>query len=329
MSETKSRIALIIVNYNGEDFIQACLDAVAQQTLPPARVIVVDNASTDGSLAIAQTHRLQPELICNENNEGFAVANNQAVALVDDCEWIALLNPDTVAERDWLEQLFRGTSKFPHHAAFASLQVAAGTHPLCDGAGDLYHLIGYGWRQAHNLALQDAPSCDAEVFSACAAATLVKRAVFVELGGFDEDFFCYCEDIDFGFRLRLAGYRTVFIASAQVMHVQSGISGVGSEFSQYHGHRNMIWVFLKNMPAPLLFIMLIPNLVMHSLAIVAAARSGRAGLVARAKWHALQGFPEQLAKRKTIQSSRSASLADLLKVMEKSPLSLLRRLGAR
>jgi N-acetylglucosaminyl-diphospho-decaprenol L-rhamnosyltransferase len=91
------------------------------------------------------------------------------------------------------------------------------------------------------------------VFSACGAATLIDRDLFLAMGGFDERFFCYCEDVDLGYRLRLAGETTLLLPAAVVEHVGSASTGVRSDFSIFHGSRNRIWTFIKNTPTPLLF----------------------------------------------------------------------------
>ena len=141
-----------------------------------------------------------------------------------------------------------------------------------------------------------APSSDAprEVFSPCAAAALYRRDALDDVGGFDERYFCYVEDVDLGFRLRLRGHGCLYVPDAVVHHVGSGTTGRGSDFTTYHGHRNLVWTFFKDMPGPLLALYLLPHLVLNLATIAWFATHGRARLILRTKWDALRGLPAVL-----------------------------------
>ena len=142
----------------------------------------------------------------------------------------------------------------PDVAAFASQMRLDATPDRLDGAGDSYHVSGRAWRNGHNAPAADWPAGEHEVFAPCAAAALYRRAAFEEVGGFDESYFCYFEDVDLGFRLRLHGYRSLYVPSSVVRHVSSALSGYRSDFAVYHGERNSVWTFVKNMPAPLFWL---------------------------------------------------------------------------
>lgn len=327
MNIAENTICVVIVNFNGADCIVDCLDALLAQRRPADRVIVIDNASIDNSVALINAHQLKVELICNTQNIGFAAANNQAARLAANCKWLALLNPDTKANDDWLDVLELATGKHPQYPSFASLQLNMADPNVCDGAGDTYHAIGYAWRRAHNLPRSVLKEATEEVFSGCGAAWLLKRDTFLQLGGFDEDFFCYCEDVDLGFRLRLSGYATLFVPEAIVQHQASALSGLDSEFSIYHGQRNVMWVFLKNTPLPLFLLMLLPNLAFNLVGILRFLPTGKAGIALHAKYHALRALPEVLAKRRDIQGSmRTQSTRECLSWLQFSPFTLISRL---
>ncbi|MFK8020920.1 MAG: glycosyltransferase family 2 protein [Pseudomonadales bacterium] len=321
-------ICAIVVNYNGGDYLKACLDSLERQTLAPTRVIVVDNASNDGSAELAAQHSLGVEMIQNIENLGFAAANNQAIEQAQDSEWLALLNPDAEADPEWIESLHAVASKQPSYDSFASLQVAARDSNICDGAGDCYHAVGYGWRRGHNLPLDQNMSDHQEVFSSCAAACLLRRSAVEAVGGFDTQFFCYGEDLDLGFRMRLNGGKALFVKRARVVHHQSAITGERSEFSVYHGQRNLVWVFIKNMPTTLFILMLVPHIILNLGAIVAYSARGQFRTVFRAKLDALRGLKVIWSKRQTIQRRASkVSKTELSQAIDFGVAQLWKRLA--
>ena len=156
----------------------------------------------------------------------------------------------------------------PAAAAFASQMLLASAPDSLDGAGDSYHVSGRAWRNGHRARRASWPPADVEVFAACAAAALYRRAAFDEVNGFDEHYFCYFEDVDLGFRLRLGGYRCLYVHAAVVRHVSSGLAGYRSDFAVYHGERNMVWTFFKDMPGPLLWLYLPQHVVLNLAALL-------------------------------------------------------------
>ena len=201
------KVSVIIVNWNGEQFLDRCLVALMDQTIKPHEIILVDNASTDGSLEIARRFP-SVRLLAQNSNTGFARGNNLAInAAAAGSEWIALLNPDAFPEPRWLEECLLSAQHNPQFDIFASKLLNAADPTVLDGAGDAYHVSGLVWRTAHGIPASALQGSEYEVFSSCAAAALYRRSALLEVGGFDEDFFCYVEDVDLGFRLRLAGSR--------------------------------------------------------------------------------------------------------------------------
>src|SRR5664280_2197517 len=200
-------VSVIIVNWNGGQFLNRCLNAIMDQTVRPREVILVDNASTDESVEIVRRFSFV-RLIALDKNTGFARGNNLAIEEASaESEWIALINPDAFAEPNWLEELISATQRNPEFDVFASKLLNAENPSLVDGAGDAYHVSGRVWRMWRGTQALKKADSECEVFSPCAAAALYRRNALESVGGFDEDFFCYLEDVDLGFRLRLAGYR--------------------------------------------------------------------------------------------------------------------------
>lgn len=308
------KIAVVIVNWNGGVDLTTCLRSLAAQERRPDRVIVVDNGSTDGSLDSALPSFPFVEAIRLGTNVGFAAANNVALRACGECEWVALLNPDAFPTASWLSRLAAAARANPACAAFASQLRSANDRGLLDGIGDVYHVSGLVWRAGHGAPLP-VPEGPREVFSACAAAALYRRDALMEIGGFDERFFCYVEDVDAGFRLRLRGHRCLYVPDAVVHHVGSASSGKGSDFSTYHGHRNLVWTFFKDMPAPLLALYLPQHIMLNVLSVVWFSARGQARTIWRAKWDALRGLPAVLRERRQVQRERRISAVDLRSAM--------------
>ena len=249
---------------------------------------------------------------------GFAAANNQAIRLLPVAKWLALLNPDAFPEADWLEQLMKAARDNPGYSAFASRQLMAASPGLLDGDGDSYHLSGRVWREGYGNPVKLACDEQREVFSPCAAAALYKREALISAGGFDENYFCYVEDVDLGFRLRLLGHRALLVPTAVVFHVGSATTGGRqSDFAVYHGHRNLVWTYVKNMPGYLFWLFLPLHIVMNLAAIVIYTLDGRAGVIFKAKRDALLGLPKTWKNRRRIQAMRSVSPGEILRVLDK------------
>ena len=318
-------VAVVIVNHDAGGFLTRSLACLAEQSILPARIVVFDNASSDGSLAaardfVAKDQRLAPRTVFEESgtNLGFAAANNRAVARCG-TEFVALLNPDAFPEPGWLQALMEAARRHPTAAAFGSRQLLAEAPTLLDGVGDVYHVTGLSWRAGHGCPPTTADDHDREIFSACAAAALYRRAAFVEAGGFDEDFFCYFEDVDLGFRLRLAGHDAVGVSNAVVRHVGGGSSGPGrSDFAVFHGHRNLVWCFVKNMPSQLFWPLLLAHLSQSILTTAVSVTRGEFRTIVKAKWHAVLGLPSCWRKRQMVQARRRASPATVWRSLDKS-----------
>jgi GT2 family glycosyltransferase len=164
-----------------------------------------------------------------------------------------------------------------------------------------------------------------EVFSPCAASALYKADALSQVGGFDEDFFCYMEDIDLGFRLRLAGYRCMTVPDAEVLHVGSATTGKRSPFYVYYGQRNLVWTYFKNMPGVLFWLFLPLHVALNIAGLLRYALSGQFQVVWSAKYDAIHALPKIWKKRRGIQKSRQASLTEILKVLDKRPVPGLGR----
>ena len=249
------KFSVIIVNYNSGAYLAEALRSLQAQTFKDFEVLLIDNASKDTSLS-----DLDPDLLRNvtvlhqDENLGFAKANNIGASAAKG-EWLALLNPDAQAAPEWLETVLDGIKRYPDTLAFASTQIATEDSTILDGVGDEYLVYGIPWRSGFQAPIETRPN-EKECFSPCGASAVYYRQTFLEHGGFDERFFCYCEDVDLGFRMQLAGQRCIFLPNAVVYHAGSAVSGRESYFTTFHGNRNRTWTFVKNMPLPLLVLLM-------------------------------------------------------------------------
>ena len=229
-----------------------------------------------------------------------------------------LLNPDAFPEPDWLEHLVNASKANPDYTMFASRQLMDGDQSLLDGDGDVYHISGLVWRAGHGLPVSGAVHEPQEIFSPCAAAALYRRDALMSVDGFDEDFFCYVEDVDLGFRLRLMGHRCLLVPSAVVRHIGSATTGGHrSDFSVYHGHRNLVWAFVKNMPGWLFWVLLPLHIVMNCATICMFVIRGQGRVILRAKLDSIKGLPGAWSKRKQIQSSRQVTVGNIWRLLDK------------
>lgn len=310
--ETK---CVIVVNWNSGSYLRKCLHAVLNQSIPIKKIVVVDNASSDASLLEAEDLLPHVQLIRLPHNAGFAAGNNIAVKAAEGCEWIAFLNPDAFPEPDWLERLLAAAKSRPEGALFGSRMIQALDLERLDGVGDAYHVSGVHWRIGHGLNVHNPITHNAEVFSVCGAAMLCRRDLFLEVGGFDESFFCYAEDVDLGFRLRLRGYRSWYVHDSIVHHVGSGSTGKRSDFAVYHGHRNLVWAYFKNMPWPLLWLYLPQHVLLNVVSLIHFTFHGKARVIFTAKWSAFRGLLRILRERQKIQRTRHVSSWEIRRTM--------------
>ncbi len=319
---TAPPVRIVIVNYNASAHLARAVVATLAQTYKDFELVVVDNGSTDGSLdALPDDQRLTVRRM--NANLGFAAGNNRgAEGAVG--QWLATLNPDAFPEPGWLEALLAAAVRHPGATMFGSTQLRDSDPARLDGAGDAYFALGLPWRGGHGRPARETPP-EGTCFAPCAAAALYDLAAFREAGGFDERFFCYCEDVDLAFRLRLTGQTCIQVPGAVVRHVGAGTSGAGSDFMHYHSARNRIWMFVKNMPGAL-FWPLLPGFIATNLALLAwGTARGHGAPVWRGMRDAICGIGPAWAARRRIQSARTASAWAIVRALSWSPMRLLAR----
>jgi GT2 family glycosyltransferase len=319
-------VTVVVLCFQSGDTLSRCLASLKAQTVQGFETLLADNASSDGAPQAAA--RADPGLTLLENgcNLGFAAGNNRAAAHARG-RWLILINPDAYAEPGFLAAMLAAAAALPRVRCFTARQRMANDPARLDGLGDAMAGIGFPFRGAYG-APDPGPLPLSEVFSPCGAAMMIDRDLFLSLGGFDERFFCYCEDVDLGYRLRLIGEPVILAAGAVVSHDGSvSTGGRRSDFSVYHGVRNRLWLFVKNTP-PVLLSLTAPFHIAATLAVWARATlHGRAAPVEQALGAALRGLPEIWRSRRSVQASRTVSSWAIGSMMTWNPWFVIRRRG--
>jgi N-acetylglucosaminyl-diphospho-decaprenol L-rhamnosyltransferase len=318
------QVSVVVVTYESGPTLADCLAALKAQTFADHEVILVDNGSADRAAQAAAAADPSLVFIDNGANLGFAAAVNQAARRASG-RWLALLNPDAYAEPAWLERLVAAATAHPDARMFGSRQLMAEDPSRLDGLGDVMAGAGFPFRGGYR---QKDPGLTepCETFSACGGAMLIERELFLGMGGFDERLFCYCEDVDLGYRLRLAGLRTLIAPDAVVRHVGAASSGGRrSDFAYFHGSRNRFWVFVKNTP-PVLFWLTLP-LHLLATAVLFARHATRGELAApmRGLIAGLRGIGVALEARREAQAIRKAGSLEIARAMSWNPVAVMRR----
>lgn len=318
------RFSILIVNYNGGAYLQSALNSLKRQTLRDFEVLLVDNASRDGSVDALDTSGLAAfTLLAESRNHGFAAGNNLAAARATG-DWLVLLNPDAEAAPDWLERIAGAIRRHRDTTMFACLQRDLHDPGRLDGAGDGYFVAGVPWRGAFGHSAAAVPH-EGTCFSPCGASAVYRADIFHRHGGFDERFFCFCEDIDLAFRLRASGETCRFLPEAVIHHAGGGVSGRVSDFALYYGTRNRLWLYIKNMPGWTLWASAPAHAALSALILARGLTNGRFSSTWRGLVAGWRGRAGMLADRKRLAGMRTVTPSRLLAAMCFNPWRFLTR----
>jgi len=325
----KPFFSVLILFWQSEQFLQRCLQSLQAQTFQDFEVILLNNGAVQppDPEILASYQELALKQVHSETNLGFAGGNNLAARSASG-NYLVLLNSDAFPEPDWLATLHQAALTHPGHC-FASRLLQADNLDLLDGEWNVYHASGLAWRKNHNQSAANSTTELRLVMSACAAASAYPRIAFEQVGGFDEDFFAYMEDLDLDMRLQLAGHPFLYLPQATVRHVGSGSTGYRSDFATYYGQRNLIWAFVKNMPGFLFYLLLPAHIFFNLLYLIAGLFMPSCKALFRAKRDALRGLPAMLKKRDTIQRQRKITPLLFAKLLDWNPFSPLVKILAR
>lgn len=241
------KVTVVIPNYNGKHFMEPCLSSLMKQTCKDFEILVVDNASSDGSVSYMKEHYPHIRLISLSKNYGFSKAVNTGITQ-STTPYVILLNNDTTVDPDFIKEMVSAIERSPSLFSVSSKMIQMYHPDLIDSAGDLYTLLGWGICRGTGRPVSNYTRFDL-IFTACAGAAIYRRKIFDRIGLFDESHFAYLEDIDIGYRARIYGYQNGYCPSAKVFHVGSGTSG--SKYNSFKvklSARNSIYLNYKNMP---------------------------------------------------------------------------------
>ncbi len=240
------KTTVVIPNYKGINFIEGCLNSVYKSSIS-LEVIVVDNASADGSLELVRERFPQTRIISFEKNKGFSEAVNAGISAAE-TEYVLLLNNDTVVDVKAVEYLEKELDRYPKAFSASAKLISLKEPEKLDGAGDFYCALGWAFARGKGKS-SDLWSKSDRVFSSCAACALYRKSLFSEIGYFDVKHFAYLEDVDIGYRANICGYPNRYVPEALVYHAGSAVSGSRhNEFKVKLSAANSIYLVYKNMP---------------------------------------------------------------------------------
>ncbi len=254
------KASVIIPNLNGAGWLRDSIESIWAQTMRDFELIVVDNGSTDESLAAARAYRGRAgyTLIENDHNLGFSAAVNQGIRQAKG-EYAVLFNNDAFAEPDWLAQLCAMADANPRAFAVQSLMIRHFERDICDDAGDYVTLFGFACKRGDGFRWQRYTK-PGRIFSACGGASLYRMRILEEIGLFDELFFAYFEDVDISWRANSAGYINLYCPAAKCYHICGATTGAVryNDFKSVQSGRNSILLPYKNMPLLMFLLNLVP-----------------------------------------------------------------------
>ena len=241
------KVSVIIPNYNGMQYVKRCLDSLMEQTLKDWEILFIDNGSADGSRELVEKEYPLVRVIALPENLGFCGAVNIGIHAAT-APYVVLLNNDTEAEPEFLQELYDGIRRKPRAFSGGAMMLQFHDREKIDDAGNFYNALGWAFALGKGKPAADYNK-ERKIFSACGGAAIYRKDLLEELGYFDEEHFAYLEDTDIGYRAQIAGYENWYFPKAKVYHVGSGTSG--SRYNQFkirYSSRNNIYMIYKNMP---------------------------------------------------------------------------------
>lgn len=249
-SNQEVSVSIIIVNWNGKNFLGPCLDSIRGLHYPQSmiEVIVVDNYSNDGSIGFLKEEYPWVRLITLEQNYGFCYPNNLAANIAKG-DYLVLLNNDTIVTPEWLSELVAAVNEDERVVCCASKMLYNDRRNVINTAGGKLTIIGAGFYIGYGDF--DGPKYSIRGLTGfgCGAGVLVQRRVFMRLGGFEDGYFASCEEHDLGMKLWLTGYKVTYVPTAIMYHAESGTFGVRGSidpFKMYYITRNRLFNIVKN-----------------------------------------------------------------------------------
>jgi len=299
--------SVIVPNYNGAAFLPELVESLMLQEGVDIEFILVDNGSHDDYEKILP-HKTK--LIKLGKNYGFAYAVNRGIEIASH-QYIFLLNNDMVLEKNALSQLILFMNTHPQYCFVQPKLRFLKRRNVINNAGDFWSIYGMGVQRGCEEVDQGQYDSICEIFSPTGGAVLYRKELFEKVGKFDERFFCYMEDVDLGFRLRLAGYRGVFLPTSVVYHGFRSTSKKIANFSRFYVMRNTLFTAIKNVPF-LLFLKYLPQFVLGQMRLWVVGVFDRClHLVVKSYFHVILNLPYLIRERRKVQSHRKATVKEI------------------
>jgi hypothetical protein len=318
------RVAVIVPNYNGIGLLPTVIESVRAQSYTDWRLLIVDDASTDGSVAFVTERWPEVTVLSQPINRGFAATVNSGLRAVS-AEYVAILNSDVELEPDWLRWLVWTLDRHPDAGSATGKTLLDGDHAVLDGAGNQMRWSGAATRRGHGSLDRGQYDSPSEVISACAGFALYRCAGFDMVGAFDEDLVAYYEDVDWGLRAQLAGWRCRYEPRAVAYHIGGATHGTAGRYLRLQ-RRNQLLVVVKCFPLPALVVRW-PQIVLGQIVLlVRGVAGGVATIRALAILDAARAAPQFVRKRKLVAQTRTVGMQRLNEVMtaERSTEALAR-----
>lgn len=314
------KVSIIIVNWNGLSHLKKCLPTLEKITYPNYEVILVDNASSDGSQEFVKKNFTKIKIIQNKKNLGFSGGNNEGFKKANG-DYILLLNNDTTVEKTFVSEMVK---KLESDKLIGGVQGKLRSMDYPDRLDSIgAFLTSTGFLYHYRYFQKDLPKYDTEIYlySAKGACMLFKKKVIDEVGLFDDDFFAYFEETDFCHRVWLAGYTIMYAPKSVIYHKVGGTSNsMNNAFIQYHSFKNRINSYLKNLSSQELIKILPLHLFLCEIAAIGFILKGKPALflaINKAIFWNIKSIPNTIKKRKRVQQS-------IRKVKDKNLLSLIK-----
>lgn len=324
MTEADPIVSIVVLNYNGKQFLDACVASIEAQTFQNFELILVDNASADASWEhMVNRWEGAHVLIRNDENLGYAEGNNVGLRVARG-QFLVVLNNDTVVDPEWLAELLKAAERHPEYGMFSS-QIRSYAQPeILDTIGVILYRDGMS-RGLGRLEPADRYSEPRDVFAPSGCAGFYRREMLEQVGLFEKDYFAYCEDTDLGFRGQLAGYRCRYVPTARVYHHYSATTGKYSPLKAYLVERNHLYLRMRLFPKRMLMLSPLYTLLRYVLqAYGVVMGKGAAGkftestpaielvkILLKAYAHAFKHLPALLHQRRQIQAIRRVGSAEI------------------
>jgi len=291
-------VSVVIVTHNNENDIEECLASIISQRPAPREIIVIDSGSTDGTVQLASSFT-RVRVAEAKRNIGYAAGNNLGIRLAKG-EYIVFLNPDTVVEESWLRELINAMNSCSSPAICQSRIVRYDNPSILNSDGNCVSIVGFAWAGSNGLP-RNSDQAMKRIAYPSGASMIVRRDIIDQIGGFDEEFFMYHEDLDFGYRAWLSGHSVWCEPKSVARHKYKDVM---TDFKFYHLEKNRLMFLIKNLEPKSLLALLLTLLVVEAGVLMGATTCDKL----RAKLHSYVGVLKSLnhviAERRRIKAIR-------------------------